>query len=157
MQRQPPAFEGRRLTFSNKKANKMPPTMILTGQTGRTYEYQVHPVDATWTDHPGCYVFIANTMNSLYASSTSVVLYIGQTDSLQRRIGEHKDDVWAAAVRHGASHVLARVVLNEAERLAEERDLIRSYLPRLNTQHVPDQPPLGLAGLYGPKNKLLGL
>jgi hypothetical protein len=75
------------------------------------------------------------------------ILYVGITDSFQRRIREHRDGVWASAWQYGATHVLARVISNKAERLAEEQDLIRYYQPALNTQRrFPPSPPMKWPG-----------
>lgn len=122
----------------------MPPTQTLTGLTGRAYEYQTCLMEGNWSDVPGGYAFLASRPG-IGQTSVCRILYIGQTDSLQRRMGEHRKDVWQEAVRLGATHVLAHVNLNgEAARLAEEEDLIRRYNPLLNTQHRKH--PLG--GMY---------
>jgi hypothetical protein len=60
--------------------------------------------------------------------------YIGQTDNLGERLGRHnKRD---CAVRNGATHVHAHLSGPEANRLAEERDLIQNFNPTCNVQLV---------------------
>jgi len=105
--------------------------MILTGLSGQTYEFSCYQPQTVWNEVAGCYVFAAQRIGSGLR-----VLYVGETKSFQRRMDEHQDDVWAFAVRQGANLILARPVSNEALRKAMEVDLIRTYRPPLNTQHV---------------------
>lgn len=132
----------------------MLPSMSLTGQSGRTYTFTCHDLQEQWNAVAGCYAFASRRSNTLGVSVTTI-LYIGQTDSLQRRMAEHQSEKWAAAVRSGANMVLAVVVTNEAARLAMEEDLIRLYQPRLNTRYVP--PNLLGSGFQPPRNQLLDL
>lgn len=109
--------------------------VILTGQSGRTYLFTCYSPQTNWNTVAGCYAFAARTSNPSGVSVTRI-LYIGQTESFQRRMAEHQDDKWAAVARHGANLVLAASVPNEDARLAMEQDLIRHYQPHLNDQHV---------------------
>ena len=61
-----------------------------------------------------------------------VPLYVGQAESLAERLPTHER--WPEAMRLGATHVHARVVLEAAMRDSIESQLIRSFQPRLNVQ-----------------------
>jgi hypothetical protein len=124
----------------------MPNFIHLIGHSGRTYAYTVCSPYGTWTTQSGCYAFA----NLPYLGLPNPqLLYIGLTDSFQRRMSEHSDDMWPRAVAVGANCILARVVSLHMDRVAEEQDLIRSYQPLLNKQHR------GLASVR--PNSLLGL
>lgn len=129
----------------------MPLTFILTGQSGRTYSYTAHDPAVVWNAVEGNYVFAIITPSGI--SRVAHPLYIGTTDSLQRRMNEHRDNVWADVHRHGANGVLARVIVNERERLAEEEDLIRNYNPVPNSTHTRSPSPI--PGLGALRNRLL--
>ena len=128
----------------------MIPDMILTGQSGQAHRFTCHAPQTEWNAVGGCYAFAAHNSGGIGASVTRI-LYIGQTDSFQRRMREHRDDQWAAAGRIGGNMILALVALSEAARLAIEQDLIRAYQPRLNILHVQQN---ALAQV--PQNRLAG-
>lgn len=135
----------------------MIPELNLTGQSGRTYPFKCYAPQTEWHDLAGCYAFAAHVVGGNGKSSTRI-LYIGQTDSFQRRMREHQEDQWTAAARIGANLVLAVTVPNEAVRLAMEQDLIRAYQPSLNTHHVQQNALAQAAPLpQPPRNRLFGL
>ena len=116
----------------------MPPTLTLTGLTGRSSAYQTCAFDAVWKDLPGCYAFVTSV---LLEAGQPRILYIGETTSFRLRMREHRGALWTSAAHLGATHVLARVIASEPARQAEERDLMRQYQPPLNVQHVGCPPP----------------
>lgn len=124
-------------------------TQILTGMTGRTYEYTVYGFGVNWSDVPGNYAFASYTGSLITGPNVCRVRYIGQTNSFKTRMPSH--EVLAEAIRKwGVTHILARTNRIEVSRLAEERDLIASYSPPLNTQHVPQ---VRLADLCSPDGR----
>ena len=125
-------------------------SMILTGQSGQTYEFSCYQPQAVWNGTAGCYVFAAQQIGSRLR-----IFYIGETESFRRRMREHEYDVWPLAVRQGANLILAHPVPNEALRKAMEVDLIRAYRPPLNTQHVQPAAPAPMS--QPPRNPLLDL
>ena len=92
----------------------------------RNYEFTIYPMDATWNDVGGIYIFSGQGQDGLWRP-----LYIGQTNSFKTRLPNH--DRWAEAQRLGATHVHARKEEQEATRLAREAELIQAFQPRLNT------------------------
>lgn len=122
-------------------------TCELVGLLSR-YTYQVCDPALPWATSGGCYVF-ARKEGNLFR-----ILSVGKCDSFKSRPMPPGHECWSDAIRkHGATHVLARQVLTEAERVAEEQDLIAAYNPPMNVHHrtgvagLPKLPPLGLAGL----------
>lgn len=124
--------------------------MILTGLSGQTYEFSCYQPQTVWNEVAGCYVFAARQIGFALR-----ILYIGETDSFQRRMPEHQDEAWPLAVQRGANLILARPVPNEALRKAMEVDLIRAYRPPLNTRHVQAAAPASWP--RPPRNRLLDL
>jgi hypothetical protein len=120
-------------------------SIILTGNLGQVYSpYTPFLMTGDWKDVGGNYAF-AYVACCLVGLGQWVILYIGETESFQKRMPSH--EVWPEAIGHGATHVLAHSNINTLARMSEERDLIEFYRPRLNKQHVP--PLGGIAGLAG--------
>jgi hypothetical protein len=99
------------------------------GKSGRTYVYHVYPIGTSFMEEPGNYIFC-----KLNAAGQWLPQYIGQTENLNQRLGKHEKE--ACAKRNGATHIHAHLSPLVALRLAEEKDLIQSYGPRCNIQHV---------------------
>ena len=97
------------------------------GQSGRIYDYEVFPIGTTFVEKPGNYIFAAVSGGMWKAC------YIGQTENLKDRLGDHEKE--ACAKRNGATYIHAHVTTGgEAARKAEEEDLIRRHKPPCNDQ-----------------------
>lgn len=94
------------------------------------YGFGVYQKNTSWSTRAGVYIFCGLNERGLWRP-----YYIGQADSFIGRLPNHER--WAEAVRLGATHVHARVVPLAATRDAVEKELIRTYSPKLNTHHVP--------------------
>lgn len=92
------------------------------------YEFQVCDPSGDWNEVAGLYIFAG--LNSV---GRWMAFYIGSTESLAERLPNHP--MWPVAIQLGATHIHAKVEPNVLIRLAQERELIRSYQPRLNVQH----------------------
>lgn len=90
-------------------------------------EFSVHLPNINWKDIAGIYIFCGTNQQDQWDP-----FYVGQTDSFQNRLPSHK--MWDEAVALGATHVHARAVKQQAQRDLLEYQLIRAYLPPLNTQ-----------------------
>ena len=100
-----------------------------TGKSGSQYRYWfLADTSASGIqDQAGNYMFVKLT------KSGWLPVYIGLATSLKSRIPTH--EVWADAIRNGATRVMAHTQPNEALRDAEEVDLIGFWNPVCNTQH----------------------
>ena len=85
--------------------------------------------DGDWLDEPAVYVFAKRDRKG----DVWTPLYIGQADNICDRMADHER--WDEAVRHGATHVHAMVVSEQADRDRIEVALIAKYQPQLNTHH----------------------
>lgn len=100
------------------------------GQSGRTYEYWIHPLGTAFKDAPGNYVFAKQN-----SSGSWVPAYIGQTGSLRDRLADHEKE--ACAHRNGATHIHVHTSSSvESIRRNEESDLIARWQPACNTVGV---------------------
>lgn len=105
-------------------------TINLKGASGKFYEYTIYDAsNTTWNDVSGNYVFAHKLQNGNWQ-----LHYFGVADSFKNRFSSHER--WSEAAKAGATHVMAHNNINEADRLAEEKDLISAYKTPLNTQHV---------------------
>lgn len=104
-------------------------TVTATGASGASFQFEEYAMNTTWNDVPVIYMFAYRTITHWQ------VLYIGECQSAKTRLPCHER--WDEAVRGGATHVLARVApVNTEARQREERDLIASHKPTMNTHHV---------------------
>jgi predicted GIY-YIG superfamily endonuclease len=77
-----------------------------------------------------------NAVAAVYGvlNARSQVIYVGQTDNLQRRIVEHLSDYGHCMHPLGATALVADVVPDPIERTRREAALIREYSPPCNVQ-----------------------
>lgn len=98
--------------------------------SGKEYTYGIYPIGKTFKDIPGNYIFAKQTKPGYWFPC-----YIGQTENLNQRLGDHEKE--ACAKSKGATHVHVHVNQGgEKVRRAEERDLILKWQPACNDQYV---------------------
>ena len=95
----------------------------LRGQSGE-YTYWVYPINTTFKDEPGNYIYAKRNSAGVWQA-----VYIGQSSSLSQRLASL--DAEQAALRFGATHILAHLNPDERARKNEEADLINTLVPRL--------------------------
>ncbi len=101
-----------------------------TGKSGTQYIYEIHPIGTKFREVPGNYIFAKESRPSHWSSR-----YIGQTNNLNERLGDHEKE--ACAKRKGATHIHIHGNGNgERARKAEEKDLILNNQPPCNDQYV---------------------
>lgn len=99
------------------------------GLSGRLYRYAFVDMRVPFRPIGGNYAFVSRLPNGNFAP-----LYFGETHDLGERMPNH--EVWPKAVALGATYAMAHATPDGyLARLAEERDLIALWNPRLNTQH----------------------
>jgi hypothetical protein len=98
------------------------------GKSGAQYQYWIYPLGSTFNSSPGNYIY------SKLTGAGWIPLYMGQTNDLGVRLANHEKD--SEARRNGATHIHAHTSGNEAQRLAEEKDLILRWQPVCNDRHV---------------------
>ena len=95
------------------------------GQSGVVYQYEVYPLNATFSAVPGNYIFARLEGNQWRP------LYIGESQDLSERISNHNE--WPCVRRHGVTHIHAHVNNGgQAVRRAEEADLLARFSPPCN-------------------------
>ena len=97
-----------------------------TGQSGKQYQYEIHPLDAGFSALPGSYIYARQTEDG-----TWVPIYIAQTRDLHQRLEGHvrMED----AIANGATHLHAHYCsAGQSARCSEERDLILRWQPVCN-------------------------
>ena len=105
------------------------PTILWPGKSGKEYKYSIYPINTELRDSPGNYIFAKETKPGHWYP-----VYIGQTNSLKTRLSGHEKE--ACSKRNGATHIHAHTSGGEAERLAEEKDLITRWQPACNEKLV---------------------
>ena len=96
------------------------------GQSGKEYQYQVFPLDASFQSLPGNYIYATQTDDGCW-----IPVYIAQARDLHQRLEGHVsvDD----AIQNGATHLHAHYCsAGQAARCSEERDLINRWQPACN-------------------------
>ena len=96
------------------------------GASGKLYDYLAYPIDTTFKDEPGNYIYA-----KLNPAGNWQAVYIGQTSSLSQRLATHEKE--QSIIRTGgATHILAHLSTSALARRMEETDLIRNYKPPFN-------------------------
>jgi hypothetical protein len=104
------------------------PTINWQGKSGTQYRYWIYPIETTFKEESGNYIFAKQTRPGYWAPC-----YIGQTKNLGDRLGNHEKE--ACAKRSGATHIHVHGNGNgETHRKAEEKDLILKWQPPCNDQ-----------------------
>jgi excinuclease UvrABC nuclease subunit len=99
----------------------------VQGESGKEYDYWVYPINTTFKDEPGNYIY---AKKHKFPGRWQPV-YIGQTSSLSQRLASHEKEQ-SVITRGGATHILAHLSANSLLRRVEEADLIRKYKPPFN-------------------------
>ena len=93
-------------------------THIWQGASGKLYEYTIVSLKTKFFDIPGNYIFTKQIKNQW------VSIYIGETGSLEDRLGPDHEK-WDCAIKtHGATHIHFHKSEDDKDiRMAEEQDL----------------------------------
>jgi excinuclease UvrABC nuclease subunit len=92
------------------------------------HEFTVFNPDAAWNEVGGVYIFCGSVKNQWQP------FYIGKTDNFRTRFSSH--EVWDKAAKLGATHIHAMTIPTDAARDKVEQELIKTWKPPLNIQHV---------------------
>lgn len=96
------------------------------GQSGKKYEFQIYPLNASLKALPGVYIYARQLLDGDWDP-----VYIAQTRDLHQRLEGHvkMDD----AVANGATHLHAHYCnAGQAARCTEEHDLVQRWQPICN-------------------------
>lgn len=110
-------------------ASKVETPVELNGQLGR-YTYWVYPINTTFKDEPGNYIYARRN-----SAGEWEYVYIGESSSLSQRLAS--TDVERTV---GATHILAHLNPDERARKNEEKDLIKTLVPRLVLSSKSNRP-----------------
>ena len=103
-------------------------TIMWPGASGTKYKYWIHSINTSFKDMPGNYIFAKETSPSKWSP-----IYIGETDSLEKRFSNHEK--MPCVKRHGGTHVHAHTSSSgEQARRAEESDLLAKWDPPCNKE-----------------------
>ncbi len=106
----------------------MAPKVEWSGVSGTKYSYWAYPIGTTLQEAAGNYIFARETVTGRW-----VACYVGQTENLNQRLGDHEKE--ACAKRNGATQIHAHLTTGgEAVRKREEEDLIKGHKPPCNVQ-----------------------
>jgi hypothetical protein len=101
----------------------MIPQLIWTDHLGRKYVYSVFGFEQEWVDFPGNYIIARRSIRGFEP------LYIGEAESLKRRLGR-RHEAWSYCHSRGATHVLVHFnFAGPKARQEEEQGLILAYDP----------------------------
>ena len=116
----------RLLSRRHQPESQPSPYVSWPGQSGKEYQYEVHPIDTAFRPLPANYMYAGQDENGGW-----VPIYIAQTRDLHQRLEGHVsvDD----AMRNGATHIHVHYsTTGQAARCSEERDLLDRWQPVCN-------------------------
>lgn len=99
-------------------------TIMLIGQSGKEYMFEIYSIDFEFNEDKCVYVY-SKKINDIWDH-----LYIGQTEHLKTRLNEHKNSKEISDLciqQSGATHIFVRLNDNEKDRLDIERDIRHKY------------------------------
>lgn len=103
-------------------------TIMWLGASGKTYKYWITPIDTSYKDEPGNYIFAKESSPGKWTP-----LYIGETKSLCDRLANH--DKLPCVKRYGGTHIHTHTASSDqAVRKAEESDLLAKWDPPCNKE-----------------------
>ncbi|MGR3708726.1 MAG: hypothetical protein ACU0A9_04720, partial [Alterinioella nitratireducens] len=105
-----------------------------TGISGTPYQFETYPSGTQFNHVSGVYVICRQLLTGNFEA-----LYVGEAQSLYDRLnaGANDHDGLRRALRHDATHIGAKVVSGDSERLRVETDLRHSLNPVCNKQLTP--------------------
>jgi hypothetical protein len=114
--------------FSHRSEPKSTPSPLIawTGKSGKVYQYEVFPFEASFRPLPGNYIYAMQSEDEGW-----IPIYIAQTRDLHQRLEGHVriED----AIANGATHMHAHYCSEgQAARCSEERDLLLRWHPVCN-------------------------
>ena len=105
------------------------PEIMWSGVSGQEYKYWINPIGASFKRVAGNYIFAKKTK-----ANTWTPIYIGETDSLQRRLTPNHEKM-RCVERYGGTHVHTHTGNDdEAIRRNEEADIRDKWNPPCNLE-----------------------
>ena len=114
--------------FSRSAQPQSPPSPSIRwpGQSGKEYQYEIHPIDTAFRPLPGNYIYAKQSEDGSW-----VPLYIAQTRDMHQRLEGHEK--LQDATEKGATHIHVNFSSgSQAARCTEERDLVLLWKPPCN-------------------------
>jgi len=103
-------------------------TIMWPGASGKEYKYWIAPIDSSFKDEPGNYIFAKETSPGQWTP-----IYIGETVSLRDSLSNH--DKLPCVKRHGGTRIHTHTAAGrQAVRRAEESDLLAKWDPPCNKE-----------------------
>lgn len=103
-------------------------TIFWRGASGKEYKHWIYPIDTSFKDEPGNYIFAKETSPGRW-----VPIYIGESESLSDRLSNH--DKLPCIQRHGGTHIHTHTTSGgQSVRRAEESDLLEKWDPPCNKE-----------------------
>jgi|ERR1035441_490698 hypothetical protein len=117
----------KRLFSHHPQAQGAPsPFVRWPGQSGKEYQYEIHPIDTTFRALPGNYIYAKQSEDGQW-----IPLYIAQTRDMHQRLEGHEK--LQEATENGATHIHVNFSAgSQAARCTEEQDLILRWKPLCN-------------------------
>ena len=109
--------------FGRRPQRTPSPFIRWPGQSGKEYQYEIHPLDTAFRSLPGNYIYAKQSEDGSW-----IPIYIAQTRDLHQRLEGHVR--LEEAVAKGATHLHAHYdTAGQSARGTEERDLIQRWQP----------------------------
>ena len=106
--------------------NRFPDSGVVRKSSWLSYEFHVYAPNGSCIELPGVYIFCG--AERLFGSKP---LYVGETYSFRNRLTP-SHEMWGPACSMGMTEIHTRMVLDAADRLVVEKELIQALQPPLN-------------------------
>jgi hypothetical protein len=110
----------------SQSQNAPSPFTSWGGQSGKEYQYEIHPIDTTFKPLPGNFIYAKQLEDGDW-----IPIYIAQTRDMHQRLEGHVSV--NDAIANGATHIHVHYcTAGQAARCTEERDLVQRWKPVCN-------------------------
>lgn len=106
-------------------------TCIWTGNSGTQYRFFVYPIGAPLRDEDGNYIYARVSRVEPNGKKWWTAVYIGE-GNLAERSDLDRHHKGSCIVRNGATHFHCHLNADDADRLAEEGDLLAEHATACN-------------------------
>lgn len=102
-------------------------TLVLKGQSGKEYKFEVYDKNTEWGDSFSCVYFISRREVKPDGKGTHHHIYVGETEDLKRRLANHHKQ--ACFNKHKYNSISVRQENMANLKLSIEQDLVDAINP----------------------------
>lgn len=109
--------------------------LMLTGESGQTYDFDVYSSSVTFNDNIACVYYISKRVAKKDGTGDHTAIYVGETKNIKDRLSTHHKQ--SCFDQHNYNAVSIHKEKSEDRRTSIETDLIKAISPPCNDWSAP--------------------